>query len=141
MGKNLNLGNFLTISRSNISKLQVFLKNRFHSNWRSFLVLTSSQKPNKNRSSRFWKKYQSVWFRANLETFSQISPNQEFFFETPALWIFCFYSHLTSCKKSGKSLEPLLRKLRYKPTKQPTNQPLTNYYQQHRSYRASLTPV
>ena len=29
MAKNLNLGNFLTISRSNISKLQIFLKNRF----------------------------------------------------------------------------------------------------------------
>ena len=35
---------FLTISRSNISKLQNFLKNRFHSNWRSYLVLTSGQK-------------------------------------------------------------------------------------------------
>ena len=47
MAKNLNLGNFLTISRSNISKLQIFLKNRFHSNWRSYLVLTSGQKPKK----------------------------------------------------------------------------------------------
>ena len=36
---------FLTILRSNISKLQTFLKNRFHSNWRSYLVLTSGQKP------------------------------------------------------------------------------------------------
>ena len=26
MAKNLNLGNFLTISRSNISELQIFLK-------------------------------------------------------------------------------------------------------------------
>ena len=32
---------FLTISRSNISKLQIFLKNRFRSNWRSYLVLAS----------------------------------------------------------------------------------------------------
>ena len=38
---------FLTILRSNISKLQTFLKNRFHSNWRSYLVLTSGQKPKK----------------------------------------------------------------------------------------------
>ena len=43
---------FLTILRSNISKLQIFLKNRFHSNWRSYLVLTSGQKP-KNHQSRF----------------------------------------------------------------------------------------
>ena len=45
IAKNLNLGNFLTISRSNIPKLQIFLKNRFHSDWRSYLVLTSGQKP------------------------------------------------------------------------------------------------
>ena len=68
----------LTISRSNISKLQIFLKNRFHSNWRSYLVLTSGQKPKKSLD-RFWEKYQSVWFWANLETLSRISPIQEFF--------------------------------------------------------------
>ena len=39
---------FLMISRSNISKLQIFLKNRFHSNWRSYLVLTSGRKPKKS---------------------------------------------------------------------------------------------
>ena len=47
-------------------------------------------------------------------------------------------------EKSEKSFEPFLRKLRYQPTnqlsKQPTNQP-TNYYQQHRSYGTSLTPI
>ena len=35
-------------------------------------------------------------------------------------------------QKSEKSLEQFLRKLRYQPT---------NYYQQHRSYRTTLTPV
>ena len=39
-------------------------------------------------------------------------------------------------QKSEKSLEPFLRKLRYQPTNQPTN-----YYQQHRPYRTSLTSV
>ena len=39
---------FLTISRSNISKLQILLKNRFHSNWGSYLVLTSGQKQKKS---------------------------------------------------------------------------------------------
>ena len=65
---------FLTISSSNFSKLQFFLKNRFHSNWRSYLVLTSGQKP----KTSLWEKYQ-CWFWANLETFSRISPNQDFF--------------------------------------------------------------
>ena len=69
----LNLGNFLTISRSNISKFQILLINGFHSTWRSYLVPTSGQKPKKS-----FETYQSVWFWANLETFSRISPNQEF---------------------------------------------------------------
>ena len=58
---------------------------------------------------------------ANLETFSWISPNQEFYLKNPALWLFYLYSPLTSCKKSEKSLEPFLRKLCY----QPNNQPIT----------------
>ena len=39
-GQKPQLGQFLTISRLNISKLQIFLKNRFHSKWRPYLVLT-----------------------------------------------------------------------------------------------------
>ena len=39
---------FFTISKSNISKMQYFLKNSCHSNWRSYLVLTSGQKPKKS---------------------------------------------------------------------------------------------
>ena len=64
----------------------------------------------------------SVWFWTNLETFSRISPNQEIFFKNPALWLFYLYIPLTSCKKSGKSLQPFLRKLRYQPTNQQFNQ-------------------
>ena len=64
-------------------------------------------------------KYESVWFWANLETFLQISPNQFFFFKNPALSLSYLYSPLTSCKKSQKSLEPFLRKLRYQPTNRP----------------------
>ena len=71
---------------------------------------------------------------ANLERFSRIPPNQEFFFKNPALSLFCLYSPLTSCKKLEKSLEPFLRKL------SPTNQP-TNYYQQNQLYRNWLTPI
>ena len=71
---------FLTISRSNISKLEVFLKNRFHSTWRSYLVLTSGQKLKKSLKP-FLRKYQSVWFWENLDSFSRISLNQDFFFQ------------------------------------------------------------
>ena len=45
------------------------------------------------------------------------------FSKNPALWLFYLYSLLTSCKKSKKSFEPFLRKLRYQPTNQPINQP------------------
>ena len=128
MAKNLYLGYFLTISRSNISKLQFFLKNRFHSNWRSYLVLTLGKKTKTNK-----EKYQSAWFWANLETFSRISPNQELFSKIRLLH-FSTFTVLTSCKKSEKSLGPLLRKLCYQPSNQPTNQLLpttllTNFYQ------------
>ena len=45
------------------------------------------------------------------------------FSKNPAQWLFYLYSPLTSCKKSKKSFEPFLRKLRYQPTNQPINQP------------------
>ena len=60
-----------------------------------------------------------------------------FFLKNPALLLFYRYSPLTSCKKSVraaravravravKSLDPFLRKLRYQPTNQPTDQLLT----------------
>ena len=107
MDKNLNLGNFLTISRSNISKLQIFLKNRFHSNWRSYLVLTSGQKPNKLLELVLRKISKCLIIKSII------------FFTNLALWLFYLYSPLTSCKKSEKSLEPFLRNLRYQPTNQP----------------------
>ena len=47
-GEKPQFGQFLTISRSNISKFQIFLKNSFHSNRRSYLELTSGQKPKKS---------------------------------------------------------------------------------------------
>ena len=48
-GQKPQFGKFLlTFSRSNISKLQIFLKNKFQSNWRSYLVLASDQKPKKS---------------------------------------------------------------------------------------------
>ena len=64
----------------------------------------------------------SDWFWANLETFSRISPR---IFSKIQLSLFYLYSPLNSRKKSEKSLEPFLRKLRYQPT--------NYYYQQHRS--------
>ena len=130
MTKNLNLGDFLTISRSNISKLQIFLKNRFHSNWPSYLVLTSGQKPKKS-FELFLKKnikvsdFGLIWrpFREYLQIKN--------FFKNPALSLFYLYGPLTSRKKSEKLLAPFLRKLRY----QPTN------HLQHRSHRTSLTLI
>ena len=43
-------------------------------------------------------------------------PELRIFSKNPALWLFYRYSPLTSCKKSKKSFEPFLRKLRYQPT-------------------------
>ena len=89
-------------------------------------------KNQKNRYSRFWKKYQSVWFWA---IFAIVSKSR-IFFKNPALPLFYLHSPLTSCKISEKSFERFLRKQRCQPANQPTY-----YYQQHRSYRTSLMPV
>ena len=100
-------------------KIANFLKNRFHSNWRSYLLLTSGQKL-KNSLEPFLRK------NIKVSDFGLI-------------WtLFCEYLQiknfvtlpLTSCKKSEKSSQPFLRKLLYQPTNQPTN-----YYQHHRFYR------
>ena len=123
------MSNFLTISRSNIFKVQIFLKNRFHSKIRSYLVLTSSQKIKKSLEP-FLRKMSVSDFGLIGDYFANISKSR-IFFKNPALSPFYLYSPLSSCKKSEMSLEPFLGKLHY----QPTN------YQQHRSYRTSLTPV
>ena len=43
------------------------------------LILITNFRPKTIVWAVFWEKYQSVWFWANLETFSGISPNQDFF--------------------------------------------------------------
>ena len=110
----------------NISKSRIFFKNP--ALWLFYLYspLTSCKKSEKSlepflRRLRYQPSSQPTnynWFWTNLETFSRISPNQDFFFKNPALWLFYLYSPLISCKKSEKSLLPLLRKLRYQPTNQ-----------------------
>ena len=100
---------FLTISRSNNFKLQIFLKNRFLSNWRSYLVLTSGQKQKKSLDPDFGL----IW--GTFCEYLQI----KYFFKNPALWLLYLYSPLTLWKKSEKSLELFLRKLRYQSTNQP----------------------
>ena len=118
MAENLKLSNCFTISIA-ISKLQFFLKNRFDSNWRSHLLLTSDQKPKKSLGL-FLRKisvsdFGLIWRR--LREHLQIN----IFYKNPSLSLFYLYSLLTSCKKLEKSLEPFLRKLRYQPTNQPIN--------------------
>ena len=119
MAKNLNLGNILTILRSNISKLQSFLKNRFHSNRRSYLLLTSGQKPKKSLEPFLTKisvsDFGLIWrpFREYLQIknfFSKIRLCQFFTLQSPNFM-----------QKLEKFLERFLRKTAL-PTNQPTNQ-------------------
>ena len=121
MAKNLNFGNFLTISRLNISKLQIFLKNRFHSNWRSYLLLTSGQKTKKIVRAVLKKNIKVSDFGLIWRLFRKYLQIKNIF-KNLALWFFYFYSPLTSCKISEKFLELFLGKLRYQPTNQTTNQ-------------------
>ena len=72
------------------------------------------------------KKIVRAIFEENIKVsdFGLIWRPLEIFFKNPALSLFYLYSSLTSCKKSGKSSESFLRKLRYQPTNQLTNQPI-----------------
>ena len=119
---------FLTISRPNISKLQIFqvsfeLNVKFSTNFRS--------KTKKIVRAVFEKNCKVSDFGLIWRPFLEYLQIKNFF-KNPAPSLFYLYSPLTSCKKSEKSFKPFLRKLRYQPT---------NYYQQHRCYRSSLTPV
>ena len=61
-----------------------FSENRFHSNLRSYLVLTSGEKQ-KNLRESFLRKIWKCLIWANLDTFFPISPNQEVFFKNQGL--------------------------------------------------------
>ena len=129
MVKNLNLGNFLTVSRSNISKLQIFLKSRFHSNWRLYLVLTSGQKPKKSLAV-FEKNikvpdFGLIWrpFREYLR-FREYLQINIFFQKSGSVTFLPLYS-----PNFMQKIRKILRTVSQK-TALPTNQP-TNFYQQH----------
>ena len=110
MAKNLNLGNFLTMSRCNIWKIgSLKLNIIFSTNFRS--------KTDKIVRAVFEKNIKVSDFRLIWRPFREYF-QIKFFFKNPALSLFYLYSSLTSCKKSEKSLEPFLRKLRYQPTNQ-----------------------
>ena len=109
-----------------ISKSRIFFKNPALPHFYLYSPLTSCKKSEKSLEP-FLRKlhYQpttqpniSVWFWANLEMFSRISPNQEFFSKSQPLLLY-LYNTLTSCKKLEKYFDPFLRKLRYQPTNQP----------------------
>ena len=97
MAKNLNLGNCWTISRSNIFRPKLKKINR--------AVFEKNIKV--SEFGLIWRPFHKYLKMKN-------------FFKNPAVWLFYLYSPLTSCKKSEKSLEVFLRKLRYQPTNQPT---------------------
>ena len=105
MAKSLNLGNFLTTSRSNIfSKLQIFLKNTFHSNWSSYLVLIHFLTNYFNALTKFWmlqmRKSCSCWisaiffqccFMIEMQVFMTVSDFSRFFSRNKFLvWDFTF---------------------------------------------------
>ena len=73
--------------------------------------------------SDFWL----IWIR-----FREYLQIKIFFSKNPALSLFYLYSPLTLCKKNQKNPQSRFWENCYQ---------LTNYYQQQRSYRTSLTPV
>ena len=114
MAKNLNLGNFWTTSWPNISKLQFFSEKQVSFKFKVILGYSDF--------GLFWR-----LFREYLQIMN--------FFQRSASVTF-----LPLCKKLHAKNQkiPWSRFWENCVTNQSTNQP-TNYYQQHWSYRTSLT--
>ena len=86
------------------------LKNRFHSNWRPYLVAVFEKNFNVPDFGLIWTPFHE--YNLQVKIFFQKSGSETFY----------LYSPPTSCKKLEKSLELFLKKLRYQPTNQPINQ-------------------
>ena len=79
-------------------KLQFFFpENRFHSNWRSYLVLTSGQKPKKLLEPFLRKISQCLIFGLIWRPFRESFQIKTFFSKIRQA-LFYLYSLLTSCK-------------------------------------------
>ena len=136
--KNLNLGNLLTISRSNISKLQIFsekqvsfkLKVIFSTNF------STNFRPKTKKIVRgvFEKNIKNSDFELIWRPFCEYLQIKNFFQKSGSVTFLPFYS-----RNFMQKIRKILRAV-YEKTTLPTNQP-TSYYQQHRFYRAWLTPV
>ena len=100
-----------------------FSEKRFHSNWRSYLVLTSRQKPKKSLEPFLRKIWKCLYFGLIWRSFREYLQIEDFLKKSGPV-AFLPFSPLTSCKKSEKPLDTFLRKLHYQPTNQPTNQVL-----------------
>ena len=111
---------FLRFQGQISSNCKFFLEKRFHSNWRSYLVLTWRQKPKKSLEPFLRKIWKCLFFGLIWRSFREYLQIEDFFQKSGPV-AFLPHSPLTSCKKSEKFLETFLRKLHYQPTNQPTN--------------------
>ena len=131
MAKNLNLDNFLTISRSNISKLQFFF-------WKiGFIQIEGPNfRPKTKKIVRavFEKNVKVSNFGLIWRPFREYLQMKNFFQKSDPVTFLSLWS-----PNFMQKIRKILRAVSDK-TALPTNQP-TNYYQQHQSYRTSLTPV
>ena len=114
MTKNLNLGNFLMISRPSISKLQFFSEKQV--SFKLKVIFSANFRPKTKKNFRKYLQINHFFKKSGSLTFL-------------ALWVPNFM----------QKIRKILRAVSEK-TALPTNQP-TNYYQQHQFHRTSLTLV
>ena len=117
MANNLNLGKLLTISRY----LQIAVFSEKQVSFKLKVVFSTNFRPKTKKLFRavFEKNIKVSDFGLIWRPFCEYFQIKKFFKK-----LFYLYSPITSCKKSEKFLEPFVRKLRYQPTNQPTNQVL-----------------
>ena len=86
-----------------------FLKNLFWPLFTPYCPLTSCKKSEKTNDSIFFKVSKTL-FRAHFGPFWPKKGPRDFFFENRAPSLFSLYGPLTSCKKSEKTNDTILRK-------------------------------
>ena len=112
-----------TIFRGHIFRnYNFFLKNRSHSNWSSYLALTSGQKRKKSLGPFLRKNIKVSDFGLIWRLFCEYL-RMKIFFKNLTQLLFYLYGLLTSCKKSQKILRAVSGKTAL-PANQPTNQKL-----------------
>ena len=115
MAKNLNLDNFFDDFEVKYRQCFITIEGTY------YIFSTNFRPKTKTVVRAVFEKNISVWFWANLEAFSRISPDQDFFSK---MWLCHFSAFIVPWLHAKNQKTVSEKKLFPLPTSQPTNQPI-----------------